>query len=236
MAAVKVNPANVHEFADFGRRSRPGWRSITTEADERLDQAPQGQVRAALDHAEGSDRRCAVLGLDRRHPQGLRREQLSAAVHAEAAQEHLEQDQRRERRAAGRRGPHDRARAARSRGGEEGRPLGNGPTRGGRRDGAARRTLAAAGSMPILVGEQATRTRRCSAQIPLCASAFRLHNLKTRGTRASAKIGEFVEHARASAQDDLPCTRKTSEPGFPRSAGRRRSPAARCRRARATTG
>ena len=127
MAPVKVDPDKVREFKDaesFLQLARQAPR----QGNRSLDQDPQGRFGARIDHAEGSHRRGALLGLDRRGAQGVRRQELSAALHAARQEKHLEPDQRRQRRPADRGRPDDRARAEAGRGGQGRRALGRAPT------------------------------------------------------------------------------------------------------------
>ena len=108
MAPVKVDPDKVHEFKDADSLLQMA-RQAPRQGGRGLDQDPQGGFGPEVDHAQGGDRRGALLGLDRRGAQGPRRQELPAALHAARQEEHLEPDQCRQRRAADRGGPDDRA-------------------------------------------------------------------------------------------------------------------------------
>ena len=123
MAPVKVDPDKVHEFEDAERFYDWLGKHHDTQ-DEVWIKIHKLGFGAQIDHAQGSHRRGALLGLDRRGAQGVRRQELSAALHAARQEEHLEPDQRRQRRPADRGGPDDRARAQAGRGGQGRRALG----------------------------------------------------------------------------------------------------------------
>src|SRR5215216_7390405 len=69
-------------------------RQAPRQGSRNLDQDPQGGFRTEIDHAEGSDRRRPLLGVDRWPSQRLRRKELSAALHAAYQEKRLEPDQR----------------------------------------------------------------------------------------------------------------------------------------------
>ena len=96
----------------------PRDRALAEDSQERLGPADGDQCAGA--------RRGLVLGMDRRHPQVVRRTVVSAALYAAAGAKHLEPDQSRSCGAADRGRPHDAARPAAG-GCRQGRwPLGRG--------------------------------------------------------------------------------------------------------------
>ena len=133
MAPFVVNPDNVREFKDAAtllQLARPSITTRTTRSGSRSTRRARACPRSPR---KRGDRRRPLLGLDRRHPQGLRRQELPAALHAARQEEHLEPDQRRQRRAADRGRPDDGARP-------RGRSRPPRPTAAGTRPMAAART------------------------------------------------------------------------------------------------
>ncbi len=102
MAPIKVDPAHVHAFVDAD--AFYDWLSRHHDKQDevwikihKVDSGlPSITAKQAIDVVP-------VLGLDRRGAQGLRRQELPAALHAARQEEHLEPDQRRQRRPPGRR-------------------------------------------------------------------------------------------------------------------------------------
>ena len=127
---------------DQGLQERGRVRSLAAreprERNRDLAADLQEGLRQADRHQRAGAGRRAVLGLDRRHPQRVRRRILSPALHAAAAEEHLEPDQPRARRATDRGGTHEAARPATGRRRQGRWPLGRRLCADSRRDGGHR--------------------------------------------------------------------------------------------------
>ena len=81
MAPTKINPDSVRAFKD----AASFYKWLGKHHDKQAEiwiKIHKVEFRVEIDHAEGGDRRCALLGVDRWPPQGLRRQELSAALHA----------------------------------------------------------------------------------------------------------------------------------------------------------
>ena len=187
MAPVIPDPTEIKTF-----RTEAAFETLADSEsrprDRDLAEDPQEGLRPADgDRAAGAGRR-AVLGLDRRHPQVVRRAVVPAALHAAAAEEHLEPDQPRPRRAADRRRPHDAARPATGRRRQGGRPLGCRLRADAQRE---RATIPDDLRAAIDANPRARKTFRTLGRQNLFALAFRTNNMKTPAGRAR-KIAALV--------------------------------------------
>ena len=185
MAPVKVDPDKVREFKDA--ESFYKWLGKHHDKEDEV-WIKIHKVDSGLKSITPKEAIDVVLcwGWIDARAQGLRRQELSAALHAARQEEHLEPDQRRQRRPADRGRPDDRARArGRSR---RPRPTGAGtaPTSG--KDMKIPDDLQAA-----IDAEPKAKAMlaKLSAQNRF-ALAFRTHNMKTEAGRKK-KIETFVE-------------------------------------------
>src|SRR5690606_30460934 len=170
-----------------------------------LDQGPQGRIRIEIDHAPRSHRRRALLGLDRRRSEGLRQAKLPSALHPASPEKPVEQDQRRECRAADKGRPNDQAWLKASRGGQGRWTLGSRLCRqqgtGDARRPARRDRRGAEGKGDAC---KAQRTESLRARLP----GSQLEN----GGRSEPKDRRIREDAQARG-DDLSATRKMTAGG-----------------------
>jgi hypothetical protein len=185
MAPVIVDPAKVREFA-MPTPSTAWLADNHDKADElwiKIHKVNSGlpsiTAKEAIDVV-------LVLGLDRRHPQGLRRKELPPALHATRPQKHLEQDQCRQCRTADRGRPDDGTRACPCRGGQGGRALGARLCQRQGHDPLPDDLIAAIEAEPAA----SAMLEKLSAQNRF-ALAFRLHNIKTEAGRRK-KVETFV--------------------------------------------
>ena len=188
MAPIIPDPKKIKSF-----RERGGVRSLAAREPRPRDGAVAEDSQEGLRPADGDLRagagRGAVLGMDRRHPQGVRRALVPAAVHAAQGEEHLEPDQPRPRRPADGGRPHD-CRTASGRSTPRRRMAAGTPPM--RRSAARPRprspTIFAPPSRRI---PRARKTFRTLGRQNLFALAFRTNNMKTPAGRAR-KIAALV--------------------------------------------
>ena len=184
MASVKVHPDRIHEFKD-AKRFYSGSASITTKKMRSgsrstrwirgSNRSPQRKPSTSRSAGAGSTR-CARAST----------KELPAALHAARQEEHLEPDQRRQRRPADRGRPHDRARARAGRGGQVRRPLGRAYHSG--------KEMKLPGDLQAAIDAEpkARRMLEKLSEQNRFALAFRIHNMKTEAGRRK-KIASFVE-------------------------------------------
>ena len=123
MAPVKVDPDNVREFKDAESFYKWLGKHHDKEDEVWIKIHKVGSGLKSITPKEAIDVVLCWGWIDAR-AQGVRRQELPAALHAARQEEHLEPDQRRQRRAADRGRPDDRARAEAGRGGQGRRALG----------------------------------------------------------------------------------------------------------------
>ena len=186
MPPVVVDPEKVHEFADAEAFYAGSRQHHDREPEVWIKIHKLGSGLQSITPKEAIDVALCWGWIDAVR-KGLDEQELPAALHAARPQEHLEPDQRRQRRPPDRRGPDDRARPARRSRPRRPTAAGTAPTRAAS-DMAIPDDLQAA-----IDAEPAARAMlaRLSAQNRF-ALAFRTHNMKTEAGRAK-KIAAFVE-------------------------------------------